>query len=70
MGENYNANFDEKRPNRPSGICLLGVPPYNAYKNSKNIDKELGYHPLLSTKTPKVENKLCFYGRKLKREVC
>ena len=24
--------------------------PYNAYKNSKNIDNELGYYPLLSTK--------------------
>ena len=32
-------------------------PPYNAYKNSKNIDNELGYHPLLSTKTPKIDPK-------------
>ena len=37
------------------------------YKNPKNIDNELGYHPLQSTKKPKIE--LCFYGRKLKREL-
>ena len=30
-------------------------PPYNAYKNSKNIDNELGYYPLLCTKTPKID---------------
>ena len=28
------------------------VTPYNAYKNSKTIDNELGYHPLLSKKKP------------------
>ena len=30
--------FVEKRQNRPSGIRLSGVPPYNAYKNLKKID--------------------------------
>ena len=53
MVENENAIFDDKRLNRPSGIRLSGVPPYNAYKNPKNIDNQLGYHPLLSTRTPK-----------------
>ena len=45
-------------------------PPNNAYINSKNLDNQLGYYPLLSTKTPKIQNELCFYGRKLKRELC
>ena len=31
-------------------------PPYNAYNNSKNIDNELDYYPLLSTKNPKIDN--------------
>ena len=42
----------------------------NTYKNSKNIDNELGYSALLSTKTPKIWNDLCLDGRKLKRELC
>ena len=42
--------------------------PYYAYKNSKNIDNELGYHPQLSTKTPKIWNELCFDARKINAE--
>ena len=53
MGENENANFVEKRQIDPQEYVYQGF-PYNAYKNSKNIDNELGYHPLLSTKTPKI----------------
>ena len=42
---------------------LLSPSPYNAYKNSKNIDNELGYYPLLSTKTPKIDTqKYVFQG--------
>ena len=37
----------------PPGYVYQGS-PYNAYKNSKNIDNELGYHTPLSTKTPKI----------------
>ena len=39
-------NFDGERQNRPSEIRLSGVPLYNAYKNSKNIDNQFGYHPV------------------------
>ena len=65
MVENKNANFVKKRQNILSAICFSGVPHYNAYKRSKNIDNELGYFILLSTKTPKIYP----HEYELKREV-
>ena len=38
--------------NRPQEYVYQGS-PYNTYKNSKNIDNELGFPTLLSTKTLK-----------------
>ena len=52
-GGGIKANSLRKRfLKKPSEIRLSGVPPYNAYKNSKNIDNQLGYYPLLFTRTP------------------
>ena len=46
MGENLNAKCVEKHQSTPSGIRFTGVPPPSTiYKNSKNIDNELGYQP-------------------------
>ena len=60
MCENENTNFFEKRKNRPSGTHVSGVPPIMPIKTQKNIDNELGYYPVLSTKTPNIYKKLCF----------
>ena len=53
---------------KAKNIHIFGT-PYNAYKISKKIDNELGYPPLLSTKTPKTLNELCFDGRKVTHEL-
>ena len=54
-GGGFKANSLLKRfLKKPSGIRLSGVPPYYASKNTKNIDNELGYHPIsiMPLKTP------------------
>ena len=51
----------------PQEYVYQGFPPIMPKKLQKHRN-ELGYYPLPSTRTPKILNELCFYGRKLKRE--
>ena len=55
---------------RPHEHVLQGKKTYDKLKNSKNIDNELCYYPLLCTKSQKIQNELYLDGRKLKHDLC
>ena len=48
-------DFRQKTPMLGPQEHVNQAPLFYAYKNSKNIDKKLGYYSLPSTKTPKID---------------
>ena len=51
MGDKLNANFGEKRQNRPTGIRLSGVRPPSTPQKLQNLERTLFWRAEIKTRT-------------------